>query len=143
MNAPTHKSIKPSVIPELVKLIEKIPHGEQQVLLRELEDRFANLNRNHIRKEVCTEVECLTHYQSTKGHITNISAGGVFIESRMPFRCGDEIKLRFVFPQNLQKQLQLTGQIVRISPIGVGVQFNRISKENEIFLTSHCSNLNG
>lgn len=142
MNAPIKKSGKSSVIPDLIKLIEKIPHGEQQVLLSELEERFSNLNRKHVRKETCAEVECLTSYQSTKGHITNISAGGVFIESRMPFRCGDEIKLRFVFPQNLQKQLQLTGQIVRISPIGVGVQFKQISKEDEIFLTSHCYNLN-
>jgi len=73
MNVSTHKSIKPSVIPELIKLIEKIPYGEQQVLLRELEDRFANLQRKHVRKEICTEVECLTHYQSIKGHMLMIA----------------------------------------------------------------------
>jgi hypothetical protein len=138
MNLPVNQSGKSSVIPELLKFLQKIPLGEQEILLYELEERFSRLQRKHKRKDTRSEVECTTTYQSNKGHITNISTGGVFIESRMPFRCGDDMRLRFAFPQSLDKQLFIHGQIVRITPTGIGVQFKGLSKEYETYLESHC-----
>jgi Tfp pilus assembly protein PilZ len=138
MNASTKQPAKSSVIPGLISLLAKIPHGEQHALLNELEERFPKLKREHTRKTIRSNVECITNSRFHKGIITNISSGGVFIETLMPFRAGEDIVLRFMFPQNPQKQIQLTGQIVRISPFGVGVRFKRLSRDQELLIASHC-----
>jgi Tfp pilus assembly protein PilZ len=138
MNTPIKQPRKSSVLPGLINLLAKIPHGEQHALLNELEERFSKLKREHTRKPIRSNVECLTNNRFHKGIITNISAGGVFIETLMPFRSGEDIVLKFMFPQNPQKQLQITGQIVRISPFGVGVRFKRLSRDQELLIASHC-----
>ena len=141
MNASIKQPGKSSVISGLISLLEKIPHGEQHALLNELEERFARLKREYNRKPIRSNVECITNNRFHKGIITNISAGGVFIETLMPFRSGEDIVLRFMFPQNPQKQLQIIGQIVRISPFGVGVRFKRLSRDQELLIASHSGNI--
>ena len=140
MNAPMKQPGKSSIIPGLISLLAKIPQGEQHSLLNELEERFSKLKREHTRKPIRSNVECLTNNRFHKGIITNISAGGVFIETLMPFRSGEEIVLKFMFPQNPQKLIQITGQIVRISPFGVGVRFKRLSRDQELLIASHPGN---
>lgn len=137
MNDPISQPRKSSVIPGLLSLLAKIPRGEQYALLNELEERFPKLKREHTRKVIRSNVECITNNRFHKGIITNISAGGVFIETLMPFRSGEDIVLKFMFPQNPQKVLQITGQIVRISPFGVGVRFKRLSRDQELLIASH------
>jgi Tfp pilus assembly protein PilZ len=136
MDEPIKHAEKTSLLTRLTALIEKLPYGEQYALLNELEEKFSRLNREHTRKSINTNVECVTGNRTNKGLITNISAGGVFIETIMPFRCGEDIVLKFMFPQNPPKQLKLVGQIVRISPFGVGVRFKPLSKNQELFITS-------
>jgi hypothetical protein len=138
MDVPIDKLGKSSVMSELIKLLEKIPQGELQILLNELERRYSRPTRKHNRKAASSEVECVTGYQSSKGRIKNISAGGVFIETRMPFRYGSDIILRFIFHQNIQKQFRILGQIVRINPTGIAVRFEELSKEQEKFIKSQC-----
>jgi hypothetical protein len=141
MNIPIKQPRKSSVLPGLINLLAKIPRGEQHALLNELEERFSKLKREYTRKPIRSNVECLTNNRFHKGTITNISAGGLFIETLMPFRSGEDIVLKFMFPQNPQKQLQITGQIVRISPFGVGVRFKRLSKDQELLIASYCGNI--
>ncbi len=141
MNATIKQPGNSSVIPGLINLLSKIPHGEQHALLNELEERFPNLKREHARKPVRSNVECLANNRFHNGIITNISAGGVFIETLMPFRSGEDIVLRFMLPRNPQKQIQITGQIVRISPFGIGVRFKRLSRDQELLIASQCGDI--
>jgi hypothetical protein len=140
MNEPISQSGRSSIIPALEKLLEKLPHAEQQRLFDELKDRVLISKRKHNRDTVGSEVEFLTTDGLNKGVISNISAGGVFIETRMPFRCGEDIRLKFTFPQAHGTHLRLYGQIVRITSDGIGVQYKRLSREQEISITSHFSN---
>jgi len=140
MNEPINQSGRSSIIPALIKLLERLPHTDQQKLLNELKDRVLISKRKHNRKTIGSEAEFLTTNGLNKGVIANISAGGVFIETRMPLRCGENIRLKFTFPRAQGKQLRLYGQIVRITPDGIGVQFKRLTREQEISITSHCSN---
>jgi hypothetical protein len=140
MNEPINQSRRSSIIPALIKLLEKLPLTEQQKLLNELNDRVLLSKRKHNRNTIGSAVEFLTTDGINKGVISNISAGGVFIETRMPFRCGENIRLKFTFPQDHGTHLRLYGQIVRIASDGIGVQFKRLSREQEISITSHCSN---
>jgi len=131
MDTPIKQSGKSSVINHMIDLLEKIPEGEQCALLKELEDRFSKLKRKYNRTVINSHVECVTNNRLNRGLITNISSGGVFIETLMPFRCGEDIVLKFMLPQTTPKQLQVSGQIVRISPFGVGVKFNPLTNEQE------------
>ena len=137
MNVIARQNKNTYVIPELIALLEKMPQGEQHALLNNLGKVFSKLRRRYNRQEIKSEVICFTRYQLNKGLITNISAGGIFIETRMPFHSKDRIKLKFTFPQKIQKQVQIDGQIVRITPNGIGVEFVHLSKEQEILITSY------
>jgi Tfp pilus assembly protein PilZ len=137
MTALFKRTIRSSVIPGLIDVLQKISHRDQYTLLKKLEKIHSELKRKHYRKTISSEVECYTKYGLNRGRITNISANGVFIETRMPFHCGEDIKLKFIFPQIPQNQLQISGQIIRITPDGVGVQFKNQSKEQEILIASY------
>jgi Tfp pilus assembly protein PilZ len=140
MNAPDKQSERSSVITRLIDLIEKIPQGEQHALLNELEERFSRLKREHNRKPISSNIEYVTKYGSDKGLIKNISAGGVFIETRMPFRSGEDITLNFIFPLDPLEQVNIKGRIVRINPNGVGIEFHPLTHEQEICIKSYLEN---
>ena len=70
--------------------------------------------------------------------LSQISAPEGSILRPMPFRLGEEIILKFMLPHAPPKQLHISGQIVRITPFGVGVRFKRLTRDEELFITSHC-----
>ncbi|MDB9823261.1 PilZ domain-containing protein [Deltaproteobacteria bacterium] len=114
----------------------KMPKGEQYTLLSELEERFSKLKRKHYRKPVRTSVEYSAGDRTDKGFIHDISVGGVFIETRMPFRAKEEISLNFSLSADPEKQIRIHGQIARISPEGVGVKFMSFDEDQREFLKS-------
>jgi len=70
-----------------------------------------------------------------KDYIQNISAGGVFIETQMPFAEGQELSLSFPLP-NYRKYIKISGEIVRTSPHGIGVQFGAPDHKQEEMIKS-------
>jgi len=124
------------LINQIVDLIMKMPAGEQYVLLNELKDRVSRFKRKHYRKSVRTSVEYSAGGRSDKGFIHDISIGGVFIETRMPFRAKESISLNFSLPTTPQKQITIYGQIARISPDGVGVEFRPLSEDQKSLMKS-------
>ena len=80
------------------------------------------LSRENYRKEI-TFSSKNNRYQ---GLITNISRGGVFIETSGEFSIGQIIKL--VVPgDGLFKPLELSGWVVRLDPDGIGIRFDKRS----------------
>ena len=114
---------KSVLINQLIDLITGMPQAEQFSLLKELENRFSKYKRKHFRKTVRTTVEYITHEVSDKGFMQDISVGGVFIETRMPFRNNEPISLSFVLPDDPKRQIKVKGRIARISPRGIGIAF--------------------
>lgn len=77
---------------------------------------------------------------STQGHvykdfIQDISSGGVFIQTHMPFTVGQEVSLTFPLP-SFQKHVKVIGEVVRSTPQGVGVKFKMADKDQEAMITS-------
>ncbi|MBW2001037.1 MAG: PilZ domain-containing protein [Deltaproteobacteria bacterium] len=77
---------------------------------------------------------------STKDHvykdfIQDISTGGVFIETHMPFTVGQEVSLTFPLP-NYQKHIKVVGEVVRSTTQGVGVKFKMADQDQEAIITS-------
>ena len=123
------KSNELSVIDRLHDLIRMMSEDEQRILLKELEQRVLKGRREHYRKSFFTAVDYSNQDGVYKDFIKDISFGGVFIETSIPFSAGQEISLTFPIPYQ-QKHIKIAGEIVRISDKGIGVKFN-IANEDQ------------
>jgi Tfp pilus assembly protein PilZ len=123
MNSPQKKSESSAVTKRLVGLIIKMPLGEQEALLEEIERRRIRFKRRHSRKTIRTLVDYSTDDRAFKDFTQDISAGGVFIQTHMPFRVGEDIALSFFLPMAPERHIKIGGQIVRTAPTGIGVEF--------------------
>ncbi len=68
-------------------------------------------------------------------HILDISAGGVFIETRIPFTAGQEVSLTFPLP-DYQKYIKINGEVVRVTPHGIGVKFKMVNQDQGAMIKS-------
>jgi uncharacterized protein (TIGR02266 family) len=119
----------------LMELIKNLPKADQLNLLNELEAWQFEGKRKHHRKPFFMVVDYATKEGAFKDFIQNISAGGVFIETRMPFSVGQEISMTFTLPK-FQKPFKVNGKIVRTLPDGIGVAFLMENQEQEDMVQS-------
>jgi len=119
----------------LIELIKKMPEEEQRALLKELEERLFEGKREHERKPFLMAVDYSTQDHVYKDFIQNISAGGVFIQTNMPFSVGQEVSLTFPLP-NYKKHIKIIGEVVRTTPQGVGVKFKMADQDQKAIIKS-------
>jgi len=119
----------------LIELIRNMPEDEQRTLLKDLEERPFEGRRKHLRKSFLMAVDYSTQGHAYKDFIQDISTGGVFIETHMPFTAGQEVSLTFSLP-NYQKHVKVLGEVVRTTPQGVGVKFKMADQGQEAMITS-------
>jgi len=130
-----NQSNRSNLTVRLFELIKGLSEDEQRSLLRELEEKLSRGKREHERKPFFMIIDYSTEDRVYKDYIQNISAGGVFIETQMPFAEGQELSLSFPLP-NFQKYIKISGEIVRTSPQGIGVQFKTANQEQEEMIKS-------
>ena len=84
-------------------------------------------SRKHPRR-VCNQTLFFIYkYQQIKGLATDISRGGVFVETGSKIALGEQINLVIHGSQD-HKRLRVMGWIVRRGRKGIGVSFNRRSE---------------
>ena len=83
-------------------------------------------SRKHPRRPCRKPLFFTYKYKNVKGLATNISRGGVFVETGSKFSLGARIDLVIQAGKNHQG-VGLRGWIVRLGPAGVGVSFDRRS----------------
>ena len=71
--------------------------------------------------------ECKTKDCDFKASIDDVSSSGVFIKTRRHLSAGQEIAMKFSFPK-AKNTIMATGEIVRVSSKGVGVEFTILFK---------------
>lgn len=86
--------------------------------------RYKNDPREHIREIYRKEKNFTSKNREFKGSIANISRGGAFIRTKNKFALGQIIQLD-IRRDKTCKALRLKGWVVRLSPNGVGVKFDR------------------
>ena len=124
-----------SVTARLLEAIKAMSEDEQLALLKELEERLFKGRRKHEREPFFIVVDYSVEDRFYKSHIQNISAGGVFIETRMPFKAGQEVSLTFPLP-DYQKYIKINGEVVRVTPRGIGVKFKMVNQDQEAMIKS-------
>jgi hypothetical protein len=86
--------------------------------------RYRKDPRAHVREPYRKEIVFTTKNRRYRGSIVNISRGGAFITTRNKFSLGQMIHLDIREDKNC-KALRLKGWVVRLSPTGIGVKFDR------------------
>ena len=115
-------STKSTVTARLFALILEMSGEEQKALLKELEDKRIKGKRKHVRRPLFMLVDYASQKGVYKDFTQNISESGVFIETRMPFRVGEDVTLTFPLPSR-NEHLKIAGEVVRTDPEGIGVKF--------------------
>ena len=124
-----------SITDRLIELIKNMPEDEQRTLLRDLEEKPFEGRRKHARKPFLMAVDYSTQDHVYKDFIQDISTGGVFIQTHMPFAVGQEVSLTFPLP-DYKKHVKIVGEVVRSTTQGVGVKFKMADQNQEAMITS-------
>ena len=82
-------------------------------------------SRKYFGKNQLLLANCQTADSVFSEYIQDLSSGGAFIQTDKSLTIGQEIAMTISLP-NSRKELKATGQIVRVSPKGVGVEFRVI-----------------
>ena len=78
--------------------------------------------RKHTRRNCLIAVDCATPERASTEFATNISAGGVYIETRMPVRQHELLTFIFTIPET-HTVIKVIGKMARRSGLGLGVKF--------------------
>lgn len=106
----------------LIKSIDKTKISDQTT--RGTNGRFRRDPREHIRELYRKEIVFTVKDINFKGTIMNISRGGAFITTTDKFALGQTIQLD-IREDKTCKAVSLKGWVVRMSPNGIGVKFDR------------------
>ena len=124
-----------SVTDRLFEVIKEMSEDEQLALLKELERRLLKWGRKRERKPFFMVVNYSVEDRSYTSRIRNISARGVFIETRIAFTAGQEVSLTFPLP-DYQKHIKIIGEIARVTTQGIGVKFKTVGQDQEVMIKS-------
>ncbi|MBW1899337.1 MAG: PilZ domain-containing protein, partial [Deltaproteobacteria bacterium] len=124
-----------SVFDQLVGIIKNISKDNQLKLLELLKQWDENGERSHSRKPCLITVDYSSQDRFFRDFIQDISAGGIFIETRELFNEGLDIGLTFSIP-NSQIPFRISGEIVRTTSRGVAVKFKNVTTYQQEILRS-------
>jgi len=82
-------------------------------------------SRKYFSKNQLLLANCITMDSVFNEYIQDLSSGGAFIQTNKKLSVGQEIAMTVSLPRS-RKEFKATGEIVRISPKGVGVEFRVI-----------------
>ena len=93
--------------------------------LSEMDGRSCGRKRFY---EILPTATCKTRDSAFIAPICDISSDGVFIKTTRKFHVGQEVAMTITFPSTGESRM-VTGEIARVSPEGVGVNFKVFFKD--------------
>ena len=119
-----------AIISELFQIVMELNQEQQKEVMNHAEQLLVKEKRENIRRSCDISVNYAANDRVYANQITNISANGLFIETRRPLIMGDEVIMAFKL-EGFDKSLKLRGKITRANQAGVGVAFKNISPHIE------------
>jgi len=114
----------------LFELIEKMDESQLVYLLEKAEELHGKKKRVHDRVACLITADCVYQSRAFNHYVKDISFGGVFIETAESPPEGEEISMTLSFSHH-SKPFKITGEVVRATPNGIGVQFRTMSQVQE------------
>ena len=99
-----------------------IPNGQTRNLERR-KDARKKVDETQLMVANCRTMDC--DFQAS---IENISSGGIFINTNQHLFAGQEIAIKFDFP-DARNTIMANGEVVRTSMEGVGIRFRMFFKK--------------
>ncbi len=124
------KQFNDSSVVDAVEFITDMCKETERTDLKTSGKTVSEGKRKDRRQTLLTVVDYTMQGNAYRDFIHNISTGGVFIETSMSFSVGQELSLTFTLP-SYRKHVKITGEIVRISPQGIGVRFKTAKQREE------------
>ena len=85
--------------------------------------------REYPRLSCYLQVDFAAGGKAYQSYIRDLSAGGVFIETKDAFKVGQEVSLCFTLSESdAAMPFKLKGKVTRVYPDGIGVQYLNMSK---------------
>ncbi len=129
MTTSSRQNDAPDLIAQIVEAVKTLSVERQNELLKQIKDWQAKKER-HPRKPCMIPVDYATKDRRFTDFIQDISASGVFIETKEPFSVGQEITLAFSVPES-EIPFKIFGEIVRAGSQGIAVTFKENSPYRE------------
>jgi hypothetical protein len=109
----------------ITKIVSTMSESELEKFLTGLEkwQKSKLGGREHARKDLSIYSIFMIDHYFFRDYITNISAGGLFLETKRPVTVGDTVTISFILWDN-EDPIEVEGEIVRVKPNGFGVKFN-------------------
>ena len=104
-------------------MFNHVIQNERIEVLDERKDARKKLNEIQPIVAVCKTKDC-----DFKASIDDVSSNGVFVKTRRHLSTGQEIAMKFRFPK-AKDIIMATGEIVRVSSKGIGVEFKIFFKD--------------
>ena len=120
--------IKNEVTARLSELISNMTEAEMRELIEEIEKSQqpkSTEHRKHPRKPSKIAVDFSIDDFPFSQFIKNISRGGAFIETELPFLTDKELSMTFTLP-DYEDSIKISGKIVRTDSKGIGIQFDNL-----------------
>ena len=118
------------IISKLFQIVIELGEEQQKELLQHAEALLVKEKRDNTRKSCNIPINYASNDRVYANQITNISASGLFIETRRPLIKGDEVIMNFRL-EGFDKFLKLRGEIARTAQKGFGVAFKNTSPHVE------------
>jgi Tfp pilus assembly protein PilZ len=111
-------------------MVSRMSDEEMLALSKELKERQYIERRKYNRIDFFTIIDYSAGDQYYRDFIQDMSNSGVFIKTSQKFSTGQMIRMIFMSRDN-QKPFKINGEIVRVSPDGIGVKFQIESQVQE------------
>lgn len=111
-------------------MVSRMSDEEMLALSKELKERQYIERRKYNRIDFFTIIDYSAGDQYYRDFIQDMSNSGVFIKTSQKFSTGQIIRMIFMSRDN-QKPFKINGEIVRVSPDGIGVKFKIESQVQE------------
>jgi Tfp pilus assembly protein PilZ len=121
---------KNATLTKLFQIAVELNEDQQEELLSHAEQLLIEDKRENIRRSCNIPVSYAANDRVYSNQITNISADGLFIETRRSLIRGEEVIMAFKL-EGFDKSLKLRGEITRANQSGVGVAYKNVSPHIE------------
>jgi Tfp pilus assembly protein PilZ len=130
----------PTVTHRLFKIITSMSDDERRTLLKLLENGLlkGRCRRKYFRKLLSLPVAYGNERQAYRNFTKDISLGGVFILTSVPFKVGEEIRILFKTGEK-GCVVRILGRIARVTPEGIGVSFSSMNNDKKAAILSLTS----
>jgi Tfp pilus assembly protein PilZ len=132
----------PTLTHQLFQRITAMSDDERRTLLKFLDEGLlkGKCRRAHFRKPLLAPIAYASERQVYRNFTKDISLGGVFISTHIPFKVGQQLRLVFNSADNTGP-VGILGKVARLSPEGVGVKFISLNAARKGFILSLASEI--